>query len=53
MVVSFDGKCLICDQVSGVVSDVEVIGIVFVNIFKGQGVGEIFKEIFDIVCLEV
>ena len=49
MVASLDGKRLIRDQASGAASDAEAIGIALANTLKGQGAGEILKEIFDTV----
>ena len=49
MVASLDGKRLIRDQASGAASDAEAIGISLANTLKGQGAGEILKEIFDTV----
>ena len=49
MVASLDGKRLIRDQASGPASDAEAIGIALANTLKGQGAGEILKEIFDTV----
>ena len=49
MVASLDGKRLIRDQASGAANDAEAIGISLANTLKGQGAGEILKEIFDTV----
>ena len=49
MVASLDGKRLIRDQASGAASDAEAIGVSLANTLKGQGAGEILKEIFDTV----
>ena len=49
MVASLDGKRLIRDQASGAASDAEAIGIALANTLKGQGAGEILKEIFETV----
>ena len=47
MVASLDGKRLIRDQQSGSIADAETIGKQLADTLKGQGAGEILKEIFD------
>jgi hydroxymethylbilane synthase len=47
MVASLDGKRLIRDQQSGSTVDAETIGKQLADTLKGQGAGEILKEIFD------
>jgi len=47
MVASLDGKRLIRDQQSGSTADAETIGKQLADTLKGQGAGEILKEIFD------
>ena len=47
MVASLDGKRLIRDQASGTTADAEAIGKQLADTLKGQGVGEILKEIFE------
>ena len=49
MVASLDGKRLIRDQASGAATEAEAIGIALANTLKGQGAGEILKEIFETV----
>ena len=49
MVASLDGKRLIRDQASGAATEAEAIGIALANTMKGQGAGEILKEIFETV----
>ena len=40
---------LIRDQASGAATEAEAIGIALANTLKGQGAGEILKEIFETV----
>ena len=47
MVASLDGKRLIRDQASGTTADAEAIGKQLADTLKGQGAGEILKEIFE------
>jgi len=47
MVASLDGKRLIRDQQSGSTADAETIGKQLAGTLKGQGAGEILKEIFE------
>jgi len=47
MVASLDGKRLIRDQQSGSTADAETIGKQLADTLKGQGAGEILKEIFE------
>ena len=47
MVASLDGKRLIRDQQSGSTADAETIGKQLADSLKGQGAGEILKEIFE------
>ena len=47
MVASLDGKRLIRDQQSGTLGEAEEIGKKLADILKGQGAGEILKEIFE------
>ena len=47
MVASLDGKRLIRDQQSGTLAEAEEIGKKLADILKGQGAGEILKEIFE------
>ena len=47
MVASLDGKRLIRDQQSGSIADAETIGKQLADTLKGQGAGEILKDIFD------
>ncbi|MGC6482191.1 MAG: hydroxymethylbilane synthase [Synechococcus sp.] len=47
MVANLDGKRLIRDQVSGTTANAEAIGQQLASTLKGQGAGEILKEIFE------
>ena len=47
MVASLDGKRLIRDQQSGSTADAETIGKQLADTLKGQGAGDILKEIFE------
>ena len=47
MVASLDGIRLIRDQASGTTADAEAIGKQLADTLKGQGAGEILKEIFE------